>query len=292
MTQPTKITVGGVPEHFNLPWHLAMETGLFDKTGISVQWQDYPGGTGAMAKDLRTGALDVAVLLTEGIVADICKGNPSKIVQTYVASPLIWGIHIPAHSNFKTVDELEGKRFAISRYGSGSHLMAFVHAQQRGWKPEDLELVVVNDLNGARESFRQGEADGFMWERFMTQPLVDKGEFRRVGECPTPWPCFVIAVREELIQMQLAALQRLLSVINQASKDFMKHPDAAQLVTERFGIQPEDAATWFRHTRWSCGEHLSVPALEQVMQTLAQLRIIEAPLAPSAVYQKIEETAD
>jgi hypothetical protein len=32
----------------------------------------------------------------------------------------------------------------------------------------------------------------------MTKPLVDKGIFR-IGDCPTPWPCFVIAVRDELI---------------------------------------------------------------------------------------------
>jgi hypothetical protein len=35
---------------------------------------------------------------------------------------------------------------------------------------------------------------------FMTKPLVDKGIFRRIGDCPTPWPCFVIAVRDEILE--------------------------------------------------------------------------------------------
>jgi hypothetical protein len=39
-----------------------------------------------------------------------------------------------------------------------------------------------------------------MWERFMTKPLVDKGIFRRIADCPTPWPCFVIAVRDEVLE--------------------------------------------------------------------------------------------
>jgi ABC-type nitrate/sulfonate/bicarbonate transport system substrate-binding protein len=287
MSPITTFNIGGVPEHFNLPWHLAMEEGLFEPESLMVNWTDYPGGTGAMAKDLRSGALDIAVLLTEGIVADISKGNSSKIIQSYVASPLIWGIHVPAHSGFQSVAELQGKRFAISRYGSGSHLMAFVHAQQQGWNPKALELVLIGDLQGAREAFRKSEADAFMWERFMTQPLVDAGELRRVGECLTPWPCFVIAARNEVIEQQLPALQRLLSVINRSSKDFMNRLDAEEIVTTRFGIKPGDAAAWYAHTRWATGEPLADAELEKVVQTLVALGVMEKPLEPAALYQAV-----
>ena len=42
------IKIGGVPEHFNLPWHLALEEGLFEKADVSVEWIEFPEGTGAM----------------------------------------------------------------------------------------------------------------------------------------------------------------------------------------------------------------------------------------------------
>jgi hypothetical protein len=32
-----KIVVCGVPEHFNLPWHMAIENGLFAKHGVHVR---------------------------------------------------------------------------------------------------------------------------------------------------------------------------------------------------------------------------------------------------------------
>ncbi len=32
------LRVGGVPEHFNLPWHIAIERGLFAKHGVDVEW--------------------------------------------------------------------------------------------------------------------------------------------------------------------------------------------------------------------------------------------------------------
>jgi sulfonate transport system substrate-binding protein len=48
MSASQKLRVGGVPEHFNLPWHLAIERGLFTKNGVEVEWTDIPNGTGAM----------------------------------------------------------------------------------------------------------------------------------------------------------------------------------------------------------------------------------------------------
>ncbi len=95
------IRIGGVPEHFNLPWHLAMEEGDFEKENLQIQWKDFPGGTGDLNSALRNNEIDVAVILTEGIIKDIIAGNKSKIVQTYVQSPLVWGIHVAHKSNYQ-----------------------------------------------------------------------------------------------------------------------------------------------------------------------------------------------
>lgn len=287
MSETIHLTIGGVPEHFNLPWYLALEQGLFAQHNLHLTWTDYPGGTGAMAKDLRSGALDIAVLLTEGIVAAIANGNASKIVQVYVESPLIWGIHVPATSAFQAVEELQGQRYAVSRLGSGSHLMAFVDATQRGWDPLAQELVLVGDLNGARAAFRQVRADAFMWEKFMTKPLVDNGEFRRVGETLTPWPCFVVAVRTEVLDQQLPAVQRILAIINQACRDFMANPRAVDLVTQRFHLQPADAAAWFQSTRWATGGPVPEPVLQTVLDTLRRLQVVTTAIEPGDLYQNI-----
>ena len=101
------IKVGGVPEHFNLPWHLCIEEKLFEDKDLNVIWKDFPGGTGEMNKALRSGEIDVAVILTEGIIKDIISGNESKIIQTYIGSPLVWGIHVAAGSKYKSVAALK-----------------------------------------------------------------------------------------------------------------------------------------------------------------------------------------
>ncbi len=94
-----------------------------------------------MCKALRNKEIDLAVILTEGIIKDIIEGNKSKIVQTFVKSPLIWGIHVAQDSTYKTIDDLKGKKAAISRYGSGSHLMAYINAENNNWNLEERSKV-------------------------------------------------------------------------------------------------------------------------------------------------------
>ena len=170
------LRLGGVPEHFNLPWHLAMESGALGR--IEATWEDQYGGTGQMLSSLEAGDLDIVSILTEGTVAAIAGGLPVTIVQVYVQTPLQWGIHVPANSDLHDVDQLEGGRIAISRFRSGSHLMAFVQADRLGWSLDADQFVVVGGLDGARTSLGAGEADQFLWDRFMTEPFVEAGEFR------------------------------------------------------------------------------------------------------------------
>jgi len=115
--------VGGVPEHFNLPWKLAIADNAFAGTGLDVEFIDYPGGTGAMTAALRDGEIEVALVLTEGAVLDILKGSDNRLVSIYVESPLVWGIHVAADGPVTAV--AAGQHVAISRFGFGSHLIAF-----------------------------------------------------------------------------------------------------------------------------------------------------------------------
>ncbi len=268
------IKIAGVPEHFNLPWHLAIENGDFEKENIDLQWTDVPEGTGKMCQMLREGETDIAVILTEGIVKDIVAGNPSKIVQVYVKSPLIWGIHVAASSNYKTLADLENKKVAISRLGSGSQLMAYVNADNQGWETDNLEFEIINTIDGAVEALTNGTADYFMWERFMTKPLIDKGIFRRIADCPTPWPCFVIAVREEVLEKNPVLISKILAIINQTTEDFKDIPSIDKTLALNYHQKIEDIQEWLSLTQWS-QKPLSTEMLNKVQNQLFQLKIID-----------------
>lgn len=268
------IKIAGVPEHFNLPWHLCLENGEFEEAGIDLQWTDVPEGTGKMCQMLRDGETDIAVILTEGIVKDINAGNSSKIVQVYVESPLIWGIHVDAKSNYTSLSDIENTKVAISRLGSGSHLMAFVNAQNQGWKTNDLQFEIVNTIDGAVEALSTGKADYFMWEKFMTKPLVDNGTFRRIADCPTPWPCFVIAVRNEIVEQNPQTIELILEIINTTTEEFKDIPSINRTLASRYNQKTEDIDSWLSQTRWS-QKSMTVETLNKVQNQLFDLHLID-----------------
>ena len=268
------IKIAGVPEHFNLPWHMCIEDGEFEAVGIDLQWTDVPEGTGKMCQMLRDGETDIAVILTEGIVKDIIAGNNSKIIQVYVKSPLIWGIHVAADSKYETLSDLENKKVAISRMGSGSHLMSIVNAQNQNWNTESLQFEIVNTIDGAVESLSSEKADYFMWERFMTKPLVDNGTFRKVADCPTPWPCFVIAVRNEVLKNQPKIITQILEIINSTTEEFKQIPSIDRTLASKYNQKLEDIQEWLKLTNWS-QKQLDKKTLDKIQNQLLSLQIIE-----------------
>lgn len=273
-----KFLIGGVPEHFNLPWYVTLRDKAYAEKNINLRWNDYPGGTGDMCRALREKEIDMAVILTEGIVRDIINGNESKIVQEFIKSPLIWGIHVAENSEYDTVEDLKGTHAAISRYGSGSHLMAYVNAENQGWNTtEDLQFTIVKDLDGAVKSLPKGEGDYFMWEKFMTKPYVDNDIFRLVGECPTPWPCFVIAVRNDVLETDEASIKDILEVINATTKNFKNLPHIEEMIAKRYNIQLEDVQQWLKITQWS-QEQLTTSDLENVQEQLLHLDLITSKI--------------
>ncbi len=282
-----KVNIGGVPEHFNLAWYLTLKNGEYKAEGINLRWHDYYGGTGAMCKALRSGDIDIAVILTEGIIKDIIDGNPSSIVQTFVETPLIWGIHVAENSKFQTIEDIKGTRAAISRYGSGSHLMAYINAKNNNWNLDtDLNFEVIKNLNGAVEGLTNGDADYFMWEKFTTKPLVDDGTFRRVGVCPSPWPCFVIAVRDEYIKNNEDDLKTILDIINTTTSDFKSIPSIDRTISNRYDQEIEDVQEWLSLTEWS-QDVMDKKTINNVQEQLFNLDIIPKKVDYSELVHKI-----
>ncbi len=269
------LKIGGVPEHFNYPWYLSLKNKEYTKHNINLRWQDFPGGTGAMCKALREGDIDIAIVLTEGIIKDIIAGNPATITQTYVESPLIWGIHVGAASKFEKIEELADATIAISRYGSGSHLMAIVNAYNHNWDINKLKFKVIGDLQGGIKALTNQEADYFMWEHFTTKPLVENGTFRHLGDCPTPWPCFVIAVRNEVLENNFEEIQKIHEIINNYTTGFKEIKDIDKTLAVRYEQKSEDIQKWLSITDWNVGKPINEKLIADIQNKMLKFNVIE-----------------
>lgn len=285
--EPRHVRVGGVPEHFNAPWHLAMRRGAFASVGAFVDWTVYPGGTGDMAKAVSERAVDVALMLTEGTVVAALKDPRIKVVGVFVSTPAVWGIHVGAAScqQAAIADMKESANFAVSRMGSGSHLMAYVLAESLGWPLDKLQFTVVGNLKGALEQLPKNGDLVFMWEKFTTLPHVVDGTLKRVGEFPTPWPFFVVAANADFLQEEgsPALLREVLKVVKAEAMRFKAGGKRTlDYIKQHHQIEHGPAQEWLPTVEWGLDGEVPLDMLRDVANVLHRVGKIDGALPSDA----------
>jgi ABC-type nitrate/sulfonate/bicarbonate transport system substrate-binding protein len=279
------VRVGGVPEHFNYPWRLAKERGYFNKHNVEVEWTTYQNGTGSMINALRNGQVDVIVALTEGLVSESLRGGDFQLFGTYVQSPLRWAVITGHNSPYQSVEDLKGETFAISRFTSGSHLMAGVLASNYGWDVNEVQFKVVGSLKDLKDSVNSGETAAFLWEYFMTKPYADSGEVRFIGEISTPWSCFMMAARKDFLESNVETLHNLLEGLQEAIRDFYTEPGVTEDIAKEFGLQLDDAKMWHSSVTITGVPSISEDSLTKAITALQQIEVLDPnePINPSSV---------
>ena len=263
---------------------LAADERAFGDLGVDVEWIDFPGGTGAIMAALESGTIDVATPLTEGAVTAIVNGNPSRLARIFVESPLLWGVHVAADFPAESLEDLEGNRFAISRFGSGSELMSRVLAEDRGWLLDDASWVEVGDVDGALEALSGGDAEIFLWNKSMTQPHVDRGVLRRVDVVPTPWPSFTVAVSEPTRRFTPGLAEAIADVAAARAAGVVFDPGSPALIAERFGLNADDAVAFLDQIEWAeAGQPIDTTMIESVMTRMHALGRIDTLVDPRSL---------
>jgi hypothetical protein len=121
-----------------------------------------------------------------------------------------------------------------------------------------------------------------MWERFMTQPLVDKGIFRRIADCPSPWPCFVITVRNEVLEEHPKVIEQILDIINTTTEEFKMIPSIDRTLASKYNQKVEAIQEWLKLTLWS-QKKMNAPTFDKIMEQLLKLQIIDKKLPKESI---------
>lgn len=265
------IKIGGVPEHFNLPWQLALEKGLFEELGLHVEWTYFAGGTGAMTSALERGDLDMAILLTEGFLSAVSNGLQAKIVKTYIESPLVWGIYSGAQKEMEHWEKKDNLNYAISRFGSGSHLMAMVHAKKRFLHIKEEQFQVIQSLHGGLDALVSGESDVFYWEKFMTRPFVKSGQLKKIGEFQAPWSGFLIVASNDSLAQNESAIKAILDSMIPECIDFKQNHIYLRQLQNRFQMTEEEAVRWLNDTHWNNSYRQDMQSLQNAKEALVKI---------------------
>lgn len=267
-----KLRIGAVPEHFFFPLKKWLNEGGLSFP-IQFELLEYPNGSGAMHADLLAGKLDLAFVLTEAAAFARIQQKAVTPLSLFVTSPLNWGIFTGANRKEQSISEFQKPVYAISRFGSGSHLMAMVDAKLRGGSIQDSQWLVVENLEGAREALTSGRADLFFWEKWTTKPLVDAGYFRQLDVRPSPWSSFVLTSRED-IGTNLETIRKIKLAINEVltlARLWRQEEGASQQVARFYNQKEADTADWLESVSWA--EHWHLPE-DEIQKAESWIRVV------------------
>ncbi|RMZ90837.1 hypothetical protein DV736_g1942, partial [Chaetothyriales sp. CBS 134916] len=258
-------------------------------------------GTGHMITSLREDKVDICIGLTEGWVAGLLNDQGQRlkgysIVGSWVETPLRWAVVTGRNRDtINSIDDLkQNKKVGVSRLGSGSHVMAFVLADQEGWlksgTDEKLGLAFVplgpfsNLRDGVIDKGAEAPvADFFMWEHFTTKPYFhgDGTPLKKIGEIYTPWPSWHIAASTKTFPHPKtdAMLEQLFAALDEGIKEFGANPDHAvkMLGTGEVGCHytEEDAREWLKDVKFSDSVRgVSEKTMDHVVKVLQNAGVI------------------
>lgn len=270
----------GVPEHFNFPFRILNQNQPFEKEGLHIDWREESRGSGQMAMDLKNGDADMAIMLTESFLKEYESNPQVKMAGFYVNTPLTWGVHVNPTHQAKSVDEIQSRHFLVSRMGSGSHLMAMVLADAKGWEKNSLTFELAGNLEGAKKAFESGSPGMFLWEKYTTAPEVTIGSMKRIGEIPSPWPCFVIVVPDRSIQEFDSWIGKIRNEVYSISHKLNSDSDLPFMLSESYKLNLQDVKAWIKQTAWTTKGGVSKMALKNILDETMKFEIIKNKINP------------
>lgn len=228
-----------------------------------------------MIRALKDNQLDIGVLLTEGAIKAVADGANFKIIQIYVNTPLSWGIYCGFDASWENIQEISQPSFCISRYGSGSHLMSYLLCRQQSWDMNQVEFLEIGNFSGALREFNIQPNRLFLWEKYMTKPYVDSGSLRKLGEIPTPWSSFCIAVRNDVLSSQDEVLIDILHMISDYTYKFKQNAlESIDYISSYLDLSIADMKQWILDTDWNYMLDRPFPKLNIALLALKELKLI------------------
>ena len=273
-----KVRIGGVNEHFNLPW-IKLSENKNSSLGFELEWKAFAGGTGVLTNALHQNEIDLAVLLTEGLILDIlipkAIGNKKlRLICFHVENPLRWAIHV-RENEIITDEYFKNKKFAVSRIGSGSHTMAKVLLNEKKVNYSDQNMLEVGSLEGGLKAVNEKKADIFLWEKFTTQPFLNEYKLKSIGEVLTPWPPFSLASTLEYFEENKSLIEEILAEVRKQIDTIKNDSTITAEFLKRWNIAPENAQNWLSEIKWNNQIPVSNVKLASVLDNMFKSGLIE-----------------
>ena len=91
----------------------------------------------------------------------------------------------------------------------------------------------------------------------------------------TPWPCFVIAVRNEVLEKHGDLLKRMCEIVNKKALEVKKDEDSVEVISWRYNLRSGQVENWLIETDWNY-DGIEYPlAFDKVIRYLTKLDLLK-----------------
>ncbi len=188
---------------------VARDAGFFAKEGLEDQIIFIPSAT-QLAQVLVAGDVDIASLGGGPVMAASLSGADLKVIGNNV-NKLIFSIH--TKPDVKTLEELRGKRIAVSRFGSSADVAARAALRKHNMDPaKDVTLMQLGTMSNMFGALKSGAVEASVVSP-PTQFLSEKMGFKEIisiTEMDLAYPNPSMAVSGELIRKKADLIDRFM----------------------------------------------------------------------------------
>jgi ABC-type nitrate/sulfonate/bicarbonate transport system substrate-binding protein len=142
-----------------LPIDVGERAGIWKKNGLALEVKVFNGAAQAM-QALTAGTIEIG-LNSGPSLAFIVKGVPAKGISAFGAEPLNMALAVSPASGITKVEDLKGKKIAVTTAGSLTDWMANETSRRQGWKGADaIQVVPLGATRTRLAAMRRGEVAG------------------------------------------------------------------------------------------------------------------------------------
>ena len=126
---------------------------------------------------MAANAVDIGLGSGPGL-AFIAKGSPVKGIAAMAGPPLIFAMVVRADGAVKTVDDLKGRKVAISTVGSATNWLMNEVSRQHGWGFDGFTQVPIGENSARIAALKSGAVDACVVDIGSALNFVQRGDGR------------------------------------------------------------------------------------------------------------------
>jgi ABC-type nitrate/sulfonate/bicarbonate transport system substrate-binding protein len=146
-------------------------------------------------------------------MAFIAKGAPVKAIAAMAGPPLLFAVVVRADGSVKSVDDLKGRKVAISTVGSATNWLMNEVSRQHGWGYDGFVQVPIGENSTRIAALKSGAVDACVVEIGSALNFADRGDGRillRFGDVAKDFIMHVIFATNKAIVQKPDALKAFL----------------------------------------------------------------------------------